>query len=90
MGRSEPVRYSVRLGASALNSAHYARADEAVRVAAIKEAFRPWLWPLGATDPRYGVSQQLADLFKSNDGNTLGAEIARRVALPPPNGEQSH
>jgi len=38
----------------------------------------------------YGVSQQLADLFKGNDGNTLGAEIARRAALPPPNGEKPH
>ena len=38
----------------------------------------------------YGVSQQLAELFKSNEGNTLGAEIARRAALPPPNSENSH
>ena len=38
----------------------------------------------------YGVSQQLSELFKENAGNTLGAEIARRAALPPPNSEQSH
>ena len=38
----------------------------------------------------YGVSQQLSDLFKENAGNTLGAEIARRPALPPPNGEKPH
>jgi hypothetical protein len=35
----------------------------------------------------YGVSEQLAELFRGNEGNTLGAEIARR-ALPPPNGQQ--
>ena len=38
----------------------------------------------------YGISEQLAELFRSNDGNTLGAEIARRAALPPPNGQQPH
>jgi hypothetical protein len=36
----------------------------------------------------HAVSQQLAELFKSNS-DTLGAEIARR-ALPTPNGEQRH
>ena len=38
----------------------------------------------------YGISEQLAELFRGNAGNTLGAEIARRAALPPPNGEQLH
>ena len=33
------------------------------------------------------ISEQLADLFRGNGGNTLGAEIARRAALPPPNGQ---
>ena len=32
----------------------------------------------------YGISEQLAELFRGNEGNTLGAEIARRAALPPP------
>ncbi len=27
----------------------------------------------------YGISEQLAELFKGNEGNTLGAEIARRA-----------
>jgi hypothetical protein len=31
-----------------------------------------------------GISQQLSALFRGNAGNTLGAEIARRAALPPP------
>jgi hypothetical protein len=34
----------------------------------------------------YGISEQLAELFRGNEGNTLGAEIARR-ALPAPNGQ---
>jgi hypothetical protein len=38
----------------------------------------------------YGISEQLAELFRGNEGNTLGAEIARRAALPPPNGQQPH
>ena len=38
----------------------------------------------------YGISEQLAELFKENAGNTLGQEIARRAALPPPNGQQPH
>jgi hypothetical protein len=38
----------------------------------------------------YWRQQQLSDLFKENAGNTLGAEITRRAALPPPNGQQSH
>jgi hypothetical protein len=37
----------------------------------------------------YGISKQLAELFRGNEGNTLGAEIARR-ALPAPNGHQPH
>ena len=36
----------------------------------------------------YGISEQLAELFRGNAGNTLGAEIAR--ALPAPNGQQPH
>ncbi len=35
----------------------------------------------------YGISEQLADLFKGNEDSTLGVEIARR-ALPAPNGQQ--
>ena len=42
------------------------------------------------TRPAYGVSEQLAELFKENASGTLGSEIARRAALPPPNGEQPH
>ena len=37
----------------------------------------------------YGISEQLAELFRGNAGNTLGQEIARR-ALPVPNGQQPH
>jgi hypothetical protein len=67
--------------------------SEAVRVAAIKEMFDRGFGK--AAQPikgsmTYGVSQQLSDLFKENAGNTLGAEIARRTALPPPNGEKPH
>jgi hypothetical protein len=36
----------------------------------------------------YGISEQLADLFRDNEGNKLGAEIAR-LALPAPN-DQPH
>ena len=32
----------------------------------------------------YGVSRQLTELFKGNAGNTLGADMARLAALPPP------
>jgi hypothetical protein len=32
----------------------------------------------------HGISQQLAELFRGNEGNTLGAEVKRRAALPPP------
>ncbi len=38
----------------------------------------------------YGISEQLAELFTGNEGNTLGAEIARRAALPPPNGQKPY
>jgi hypothetical protein len=38
----------------------------------------------------YGISEQLAELFRGNEGNTLGAEIARRAALPPPNGKKPY
>ena len=37
----------------------------------------------------YGISEQLAELFGGNEGNSLGAEIAR-LALPAPNGQQPH
>ena len=37
----------------------------------------------------YGVSEQLAELFRENVNGTLGSEIARRAALPPPNAEAS-
>jgi hypothetical protein len=67
--------------------------SEAVRVAAIKEMFDRGFGR--ATQPiegsmTYGVSEQLAELFRENVNGTLGSEIARRVTLPPPNGEQSH
>ena len=66
--------------------------SEAVRVAAIKEMFDRGFGK--ATQPvegslTYGISEQLADLFRENAGNTLGQEIARR-ALPAPNGERPH
>jgi len=38
----------------------------------------------------YGVSEQLVELFRENASGTLGSDIARRAALPPPNGQQSH
>ena len=56
--------------------------SEAVRVAAIKElsdrGYGRSVQPIHG-EMTYGVSQQLADLFKGNEGNTLGAEIARRA-----------
>src|SRR4030095_5615011 len=66
--------------------------SEAVCGAAIKEMFDRGFGK--ATQPvegslTYGISEQLAELFKGNEGNTLGAEIARR-ALPAPNGKQPH
>jgi len=36
----------------------------------------------------YGVSEQLAELFKENSSGTLGGEIARALAAP--NGQQAH
>ena len=61
--------------------------SEAVRVVAIKEMFDRGFGK--ATQPvegslTYGISEQLAELFRGNAANTLGAEIARRAALPPP------
>ena len=63
-----------------------------MRVAAIKEMFDRGFGK--AAQPvegslTYGISEQLAELFRYNEGNTLGAEIARR-ALPAPNGQQPH
>jgi len=58
--------------------------SEAVRVAAIKEMFDRGFGR--ATQPiegtmTYGVSEQLADLFRENVNGTLGSESAsRRVA----------
>src|SRR5262245_42329839 len=67
--------------------------SEAPRVAAIKEMFDRGFGksaqPIEGS-MTYGVSQQLSDLFKENSENTLGAEIVRRTALPPPNGEKPH
>ena len=65
---------------------------EAVRVAAIKEVFDRGFGK--ATQPiegsvTYGVSEQLAELFKENASATLGSEIARR-ALPAPSGETTN
>src|SRR5215470_17096947 len=64
--------------------------SEAVRVAAIKEMFDRGFGR--ATQPiegtmTYGVSEQLAELFKENASGALGSEIPRR-ALPAPNGDQ--
>jgi hypothetical protein len=63
--------------------------SEAVR--AIKEMFDRDFGK--ATQPvegslTYGISEQLSELFEENAGNTLGQEIARRAALPPPNGKK--
>jgi hypothetical protein len=38
----------------------------------------------------YGVSEQLAEQFRENFNGTLGGEIARRAALPPPDSEKPH
>jgi hypothetical protein len=46
-------------------------------------AYRKAMQPIQGTVD-YGISEQLAELFRGNEGNTLGAEIARRAALPPP------
>ena len=64
----------------------------AVRVAAIKEMFDRGFGRatrLSDGTMTYGVSEQLAELFRENASGTLGSEIARR-ALPSPNGEQPH
>jgi hypothetical protein len=75
------VKELIRLATSAESAA--------VRVAAVKEMFDRGFGR--ATQPiegsmTYGVSEQLAELFKENAGGTLGSEIACRAALPPPNG----
>jgi len=44
---------------------------------------------VGKQPPTYGVSE-LAELFCENVNGTLGGEIARRAALPPPNSEKPH
>jgi hypothetical protein len=67
--------------------------SEAVRVAAIKEMFARGFGK--AAQPiegsmTYGVNEQLGELFRENVNGTLGSEIARRAALPPPNGEKPH
>jgi hypothetical protein len=59
-----------------------------MRVAAIKEMFDRGFGK--ATQPvegslTYGISNQLAELFRGNERNTLGAEIARRAL-----GQQPH
>jgi hypothetical protein len=67
--------------------------SEAARVAAIKElldrGYGRAVQPIEGS-MTYGVSEQLAELFRENASGTLGSEIARRAALLPPNGEQSH
>jgi hypothetical protein len=58
-----------------------------VRVAAIKEMFdRGFGKVMQPVDGSltYGISEQLVDLFRGNMGNTLGAVIALRPALPRP------
>jgi hypothetical protein len=79
------VKELIRLATAAEN--------EAVRVAAIKEMFDRGFGR--ATRPiegrmTYAVSEQLAELFRENANGTLGSEIARRAALPPPMGQQTH
>ena len=63
--------------------------SEAARVAAIKElldrGYGRAVQPIEGS-VTYGVSEQLAELFRENASGTLGAEIARR-ALPAPNDE---
>jgi len=67
--------------------------SEAARVAAIKElldrGYGRAVQPIEGS-MTYGVSEQLAELFRENASGTLGSEIARRAPLLPPNGEQSH
>src|SRR5262245_58219601 len=67
--------------------------SEAARVAAIKElldrGYGRAAQPIEGS-VTYGVSEQLAELFRENANGTLGAEIARRTALPPPKSEKPH
>jgi hypothetical protein len=68
-------------------SARHAHRLVGRRSQAANERNRGW----GSTPIRdYGISEQLGELFKGNEGNTLGAEIARRAALPPPNGQKPY
>src|SRR5262245_40232460 len=58
--------------------------SEAVRVAAIREMFDRGFGK--AAQPiegsmTYGVSEQLAELFRENVNGTLGSEIARRARM---------
>jgi hypothetical protein len=66
--------------------------DETARVAAIKElldrGYGRAVQPIEGS-VTYGVSEQLAELFRENASGTLGSEIARR-ALPAPNGGEQH
>jgi hypothetical protein len=61
--------------------------SESARVVACREildrAYGKAMQPIQGTVD-YGISEQLAELFRGNAGNTLGAEIARRAALPKP------
>ena len=61
--------------------------SEAARVAACREildrAYGKAMQAIQGTVD-YGISEQLAELFRGNAGNTLGAEISRCAALPPP------
>ena len=64
-----------------------------MRVAAIKEMFDRGFGR--ATQPiegsvTYGVSEQFAELFREDVNGRLGGQIARRSALPAPNGEKRH
>jgi hypothetical protein len=67
--------------------------SEAARVAAIKglldRGYGRAVQPI-ENSVTYGVSEQLAELFRENVNGTLGGEIARRAALPPPNSEKPH
>jgi hypothetical protein len=67
--------------------------SEAARVAAIKElldrGYGRAVQPIEGS-MTYGVSEQLAELFRENVNGALGNEIARRDAFPPPNGEKPH
>jgi hypothetical protein len=58
-------------------------------VAAIKElldrGYGKAMQPIQGTVD-YGISEQLAELLRGNEGNTLGAEIASRALPAPPRG----